>query len=72
MKRFETMNEEQMKAYIDQCAEREKNRLTADMLMDPSNNLEHLNKEEFSKLLAIENVFDDVANRVFKIHNEHN
>ena len=26
MKRFETMNEEQMKAYIDQCAEREKNR----------------------------------------------
>ena len=42
------------------------------MLMDPKNTLEHLNKEEFSKLLMIENVFDDVANRVFNLHNEHN
>ena len=40
--------------------------------MNPSNNLEHLNKEEFSKLLAIENVFDDVANRIFNLHNVHN
>ena len=42
------------------------------MLMDPANTLEHLNKEEFSKLLMIENVFDDVANRVFNLHNERN
>ena len=61
-----------MLAYRDQCNERERNRQTADMLMDPSNNLEHLNKEEFSQLLAIENVFDDVANRIFNIHNENN
>lgn len=40
--------------------------------MDPNNDLNHMNKEEFAQLLKRDNVFDDVANRLFNLHNERN
>ena len=40
--------------------------------MDPNNNLDHMNKEEFAELLKNDTVFDEVANKVFNLHNERN
>ena len=40
--------------------------------MDPKNNLDHMNKDEFIEILKCDAVFDEVANRVFSLHNERN
>ena len=66
------MEQERIEELENIRAEQNANVKIVNQLMDSENNLDHMNKEEFADILKNDTVFDDIANKVYTLHNERN